>query len=104
MIHRGLNENWSKFRFHFSFAEYNENANTAFGVLRVMNDDLVQPRRRFGTHPHSIMEIITYVAEGELTHADSMGTKKSLGRGSFQFMTAGTGICHSEFNERGKPL
>ena len=98
------NGNWLKSRFHFSFAEYNNRANMDFGVLRVMNDDLVQPHRGFGTHPHSNMEIITYIVDGELTHQDSMGTKESLGRGAIQFMTAGTGIRHSEFNDGDKPL
>jgi redox-sensitive bicupin YhaK (pirin superfamily) len=98
------NPNWLKSRFHFSFAEYSSRANGGFGVLRVMNDDLVQPHRGFGTHPHANMEIITYIVEGELTHQDSMGTKESLGRGSIQFMTAGTGILHSEFNHGDKPL
>lgn len=69
-----------------------------------MNDDLVQPHRGFGTHPHANMEIITYIVEGELTHEDSMGTSESLGRGSIQFMTAGTGIRHSEYNHGDKPL
>lgn len=69
-----------------------------FGVLRVMNDDLVQPKRGFGTHPHRDMEICTYIVEGELTHQDSMGTKETLGRGSVQFMTAGRGVQHSEHN------
>jgi hypothetical protein len=76
------NENWLKSRFQFSFAEYNKYRNSDYGDLRVMNDDLVQPHRGFGTHPHSNMEIGTYVVEGELTHQDSMGTKESLGRGS----------------------
>lgn len=98
------NKNWLKSRFHFSFAEYNNFANTNFGVVRVMNDDLVQPRRGFGTHPHSNMEIVTYVVDGELTHVDSIGTKESLGRGSIQFMTAGSGIRHSEYNDGDKPL
>jgi redox-sensitive bicupin YhaK (pirin superfamily) len=98
------NPNWLKSRFHFSFAEYSNRANSGFGVLRVMNDDLVQPRRGFGTHPHADMEIITYIVSGELTHQDSTGTKESLGRGSVQFMTAGTGIRHSEFNHGDKPL
>lgn len=98
------NENWLKSRFHFSFAEYNEWANESYGCLRVMNDDLVQPKRGFGTHGHSNMEIITYIIEGELTHKDSMGTKESLGRGSIQFMTAGRGVRHSEFNHGDKPL
>ena len=98
------NPNWLKSRFHFSFAEYNNYNNLDYGVLRVMNDDLVQPHRGFGTHPHSNMEIITYIVEGELTHQDSIGTKESLGRGSIQFMSAGSGIRHSEFNHGDKPL
>jgi len=91
------NFNWLKSRFHFSFAEYH-NGPGQYGVLRVMNDDLVQPARGFGTHPHRDMEIITFVVEGELTHTDSMGTSETLGRGSVQFMTAGHGVRHSEHN------
>eukprot|EP00954_Amorphochlora_amoebiformis_P030335 1394493-Amorphochlora_amoeboformis.AAC.1 len=98
------NRNWLKSRFHFSFAEYYNSSNTNFGVLRVMNDDLVQPKRGFGSHPHSNAEIVTYVVEGKLTHQDSMGTKESLGRGSIQFMTAGSGVVHSEHNLEDKPL
>jgi len=90
--------NWLQSRFHFSFAEYHNPKNQQFGVLRVLNDDLVQPDRGFGTHPHSDMEIITYVVRGQLTHKDSMGTSETLGRHSIQFMTAGTGIRHSEHN------
>lgn len=91
------NGNWLKSRFHFSFAEY-QNGPGTFGVLRVMNDDLVQPKRGFGEHPHRDMEIITFVVEGSLTHQDSIGTKETLGRGSIQFMTAGSGVRHSEHN------
>lgn len=98
------NDNWLKSRFHFSFAEYRNFKNTDYGILRVMNDDLVQPHRGFGEHPHSNAEIVTYVVDGELTHQDSLGTKESLGRGSIQFMTAGSGVRHSEFNHGDKPL
>lgn len=63
-----------------------------------MNDDLVQPSRGFGTHGHRDAEICTYVVRGSLTHADSMGTQESLGPGSIQFMTAGSGVQHSEHN------
>lgn len=98
------NGNWLKSRFHFSFAEYHNPANSSFGVMRVMNDDLVQPKRGFGEHPHRDMEIITYIVHGSLTHQDSMGSKESLGRGSIQFMTAGTGVQHSEFNHSETPL
>lgn len=98
------NANWLKSRFHFSFAEYSRGPSN-FGVLRVMNDDLVQPDRGFGAHPHRNMEIMTFVVNGELTHKDSMGTEETLGRGSIQFMTAGTGIRHSEHNlSKGVPL
>ena len=99
------NDNWLKSRFHFSFAEYNTHKNADYGCLRVMNDDLVQPKRGFGTHGHANMEICTYIVEGSLTHKDSMGTSESLGRGSIQFMTAGTGVRHSEHNlDESKPL
>lgn len=98
------NTNWLKSRFHFSFAEYSNPHNADFGNLRVMNDDLVQPHRGFGPHPHREMEIITYVVSGHLTHKDDMGTEESLGRGSIQFMTAGRGVRHSEFNHGDAPL
>lgn len=91
------NKNWLKSRFHFSFAEYSGKPN--FGCLRVMNDDLVQPNRGFGMHPHRDMEIVTYIVEGALTHEDSTGNVERLGRGSVQFMSAGSGIRHSERNE-----
>ena len=99
------NQNWLKSRFHFSFAEYHNHRNGNFGVLRVMNDDLVQPARGFGEHPHRDMEIVTYIVEGSLTHKDSMGTAETLGSGSVQYMTAGSGVRHSEHNlEADAPL
>eukprot|EP01062_Namystynia_karyoxenos_P030228 TRINITY_DN2259_c0_g1_i1.p2 TRINITY_DN2259_c0_g1~~TRINITY_DN2259_c0_g1_i1.p2 ORF type:complete len:299 (+),score=107.98 TRINITY_DN2259_c0_g1_i1:80-898(+) len=97
------NANWLKSRFHFSFAKCSNPRNSQFGVLRVMNDDLVQPRTGFGKHPHRDMEILTYVVDGELTHQDSMGSSESLGRGSVQFMTAGSGLYHSEQNAGDTP-
>jgi len=90
--------NWLKSRFHFSFAEHHNPKQNKFGVLRVCNDDLVQPRRGFGSHPHSNMEIVTFVVDGFLTHKDNMSHQDTLGRGGIQFMTAGTGIRHSEYN------
>jgi Pirin len=89
------NKNWLKSRFHFSFAEYNNEDNTNFGVLRVLNDDLVQPRREFGEHPHRDVEICTYVVEGFLSHKDSMGTEETLGRGAVQFMVNTFKYCLS---------
>ena len=71
------NANWLKSRFHFNFAEYSHGPSN-FGVLRVMNDDLVQPRRGFGPHPHRDMEILTFILQGNLTHKDSTGTQEIL--------------------------
>jgi len=89
---------WLESYFHFSFAEYNNPDNLHFGLLRVLNDDLVQPGAGFPPHPHRDMEIISYVVSGELSHEDSMGNTSTLGRGQAQYMSAGTGVVHSEFN------
>jgi len=90
---------WLESRFHFSFAGYYDPNRMNFGTLRVVNDDLVKPNEGFDTHPHSNMEIISYVIQGGLTHKDSMGTKETLTRGCVQYMSAGTGITHSEYND-----
>ncbi len=95
---------WLTSRFHFSFAEYRNPSNVHFGQLRVMNDDVIQPGEGFGKHPHNDMEIITYVISGELTHEDSMGHRETLGRGAVQYMSAGTGVIHSEMNEGSVPV
>jgi redox-sensitive bicupin YhaK (pirin superfamily) len=91
------NANWLRSRFHFAFAEWRSSIDN-FGILRVLNDDLVQPARGFGTHDHADMEIATIVLRGELTHKDSTGTQENLGRGSVQYMSAGYGVSHSESN------
>ena len=89
---------WLDSHFHFSFADYYNPQNIRFGALRVMNDDMVQPGTGFDTHPHKNMEIISYVVDGELTHGDSMGNEHTLTRGQAQYMSAGTGVYHSEYN------
>ena len=89
---------WLDSHFHFSFAEYLNPDNMCFGILRVLNDDIVQPGTGFGTHPHRDMEIISYVVQGELSHKDSMGNSHTLTRGQAQYMSAGTGVTHSEYN------
>lgn len=94
---------WLRSIFHFSFADYFNPANISFGVLRVLNDDLIEPGTGFDTHPHKDMEIISYVIQGELTHGDSMGNQRTLTRGQVQYMSAGTGVFHSEHN-RGKDI
>lgn len=92
------NLGWLESRFHFSFAEYRNPKNMNFGVLRVLNDDIIHPKSGFDTHPHSNMEIISYVVNGEITHKDSMGNSETLKRGEVQYLSAGDGIYHSEHN------
>ncbi|GLC38466.1 hypothetical protein PLESTB_001728900 [Pleodorina starrii] len=93
---------WLESRFHFSFADYWDPARENFGVLRVLNDDLVKAGAGFGAHPHRDAEIFSYVVSGQLSHADSMGNKEALPRGCVQYMSAGTGVMHSELNEGGE--
>ncbi len=92
------NLGWLESRFHFSFAEYRNPDNINFGVLRVLNDDIVHPKSGFDKHPHHNMEIISYIVKGEITHKDSMGNEETLKRGEVQYLSAGNGIYHSEHN------
>lgn len=89
---------WLHSLFHFSFADYYHPDNLHFGALRVVNDDRIEPGTGFDTHPHADMEIVSYVVDGVLTHRDSMGNQRALTRGQVQYMSAGTGITHSEYN------
>ena len=68
-----------------------------FGLLRVLNDDIVEPTMGFATHPHDNMEIISYAVAGKIAHKDSAGHTATIGRNQVQFMSAGSGIAHSEF-------
>ena len=95
---------WLKSIFHFSFAEYHNPKNINFGVLRVINDDLIAENTGFPLHPHKDMEIITYVVNGEVTHTDIIGNESVIRRGEVQYMSAGTGIMHSEHNRGNETL
>ena len=89
---------WLQSRHSFSFGNYHDPSRMHFGVLRVLNDDMVAPGKGFGTHPHKNMEIISIPLEGSLKHEDSMGNISTIKSGDVQVMSAGTGISHSEYN------
>jgi redox-sensitive bicupin YhaK (pirin superfamily) len=89
---------WLKTYHSFSFADYHDPENLNWGALRVFNDDTVAPGKGFGEHGHRDMEIVTYVLRGELEHKDSLGHHGIVPPGGVQYMSAGTGVRHSEFN------
>jgi quercetin 2,3-dioxygenase len=95
-----FDHDWLKTYHSFSFAEYHDPNNQNWGALRVFNDDYVAGGAGFPPHPHRDMEIVTYVLSGELAHRDSMGNHGVVGPGGVQFMSAGTGVRHSEFNNK----
>lgn len=98
------NYGWLNANYSFSFANFYDPGKVQFGLLRVLNDDYVQPGMGFGTHPHKDMEIISIPLKGEIRHKDSMGHTEVIKAGEVQVMSAGTGVEHSEFNSSDEEL
>ena len=92
------NHGWLNAKHSFSFASWYNPERVHFGVLRVLNDDIIAPKMGFSTHPHDNMEIITIPLTGALAHKDSMGNSSTINAGEIQVMSAGSGVEHSEFN------
>ncbi len=94
----GADHGWLNAKHHFSFAGYHDPSRMGWGSLRVWNDDTIQPKTGFPPHPHSDMEIITYVRKGAISHRDNQGNSGRTEAGDVQVMSAGSGIAHSEYN------
>jgi hypothetical protein len=92
------NIDWLDSRHSFSFAGHYDPKRMSFGPLRVVNDDKIAPNKGFPSHPHEDMEIVTLVLDGCLEHRDSMGNGRIIEPGEIQYMSAGRGVVHSEFN------
>ena len=93
---------WLDTSHHFSFADYHDPQRMGWGAIRVWNDDEIAPQSGFPPHPHSDMEIVTYVRSGAITHKDSEGNQGRTAAGDVQVMSAGTGIRHAEYNLEGE--
>lgn len=89
---------WLDSRHSFSFGDYHDTQWMGFRSLRVINDDRLAAGQGFGMHPHRDMEIISFVIDGALEHRDSMGNGRIIRSDEFQYMSAGSGVRHSEFN------
>ncbi len=94
------NLGWLNSYHTFSFSQYYNPERIHFGALRVLNDDIVAGSRGFDTHPHTNMEIISIPLQGDLKHTDSMGNIAIIKEGEIQVMSAGTGVYHTEYNNK----
>ena len=92
------NHGWLDSHHSFSFANYYDPSRVHFGMLRVLNDDMVKGGMGFGTHPHDNMEIVSIPLSGALGHKDTTGRNEVIRTNDVQIMSAGSGIAHSEYN------
>ena len=93
-----FNHGWLETYHTFSFADYKDPRYMGFRTLRVINDDIVAPGKGFAPQFHKDMEIITFMLEGSLAQKDSMGKVSKIYAGEIQYMSAGRGVEHSEYN------
>ena len=87
-------------RWHFSFDQYYDPEYTHFGTLRVFNDDTLSLGAVWPLHPHRDIEVVTYCADGEFRHEDENGKGDILKKGWVQHTTVGSGMWHSEINNK----
>ena len=92
------NLGWLDSRLTLSFGPYADPERSGFGLLRVFNDDVVQPGGGFGLHAHANMEIISVMLAGSMNHKDSLGYSEVVHQDWVQLMSAGAGLRHEEFN------
>lgn len=83
-------------RHSFSFGEHYDPANLGFGPMICHNDDVLAPGGGYPDHPHTDLEIVTWVLDGVLLHTDDAGNTEELRPGDVQVMSAGSGIRHAE--------
>lgn len=95
---------WLQSLFHFSYSDYYQPYINKFGVIRVINDDILHANSGHDLHKHRDVEIVTYLINGELTHTPKTGMPKKLNRGELYYMSAGRGMEHAEFNWGDKAL
>lgn len=96
---RGVKDiGWLQSNFTFSFSSFAHPVKNGFGLLRVFNDDFVEPGKGFGLHAHQNMEIISIMLEGSMNHKDNMGYSEVVHKDWVQIMSAGSGLRHEEYN------
>ena len=100
----GAHAGWLEAKQHFAAGPYGNPAHQPIGNLIVLNDDEVAPRTGFGLHHHASVEIVSYIREGIVTHGDDQGNIGKTHAGDVQVTSAGTGLRHSEHNERDVPV
>lgn len=80
----------------FSFGAHYDPEWLSFGPMVCHDDHLLGSGRGFEDHPHSDLEIVTYVVAGTLRHKDSLGTDGELTAGEVAVLSAGSGVRHRE--------